>query len=129
MNYLAIAIFVFFSALSNTSNSEEIEVYSTLDAVQKKEATTLYNQVKCPTCNGQYIKESNTPSAKILRDEIATQVKSGKSLNEIEEALTAQFGEEIIDKSSYTTSNFFMWLLPAAFLFFCLFNIRKLIRL
>lgn len=111
------------------SYGEELEVYSTLNADQKKLATELYNQVKCPTCNGQYIKESNTPSAKILRDEIASQIQNGKSVEEVKQNIISQFGKEIVNSSRYSNADFLVWALPVLFLLALLVKLKNFVKL
>lgn len=129
MNKLLCFIILILLFTSNLCFSEETEIYSQLNSSQKKEATELYNQVKCPTCNGQYIKESNTPSAKILRDEIAIQIMRGYNKDQITQNLISQFGEEIINRNSYSNSDLILWISPILFLILCFLGIWKRIKL
>ena len=130
MTKLLSYFFIILAFSSHACNAEEVEteVYSQLTPSQKKVATDLFNQVKCPTCNGQYIKESNTPSAKILRDEIAGQIVSGKNADEIRKNLINQFGEDIISSDASITSEWLLWACPLAFLLFAASYMRQHLR-
>lgn len=54
-------------------------------------ATTL----KCPTCRGQSVAESDSPSAAAIRAEIDRRLADGQSPGQIRDAIAASYGEDV----------------------------------
>jgi len=57
---------------------------------------TLSNDLMSPYCPGRTISSCPSPQARQLEDHILEQAKEGKSREEIETALVARFGEDIV---------------------------------
>lgn len=57
---------------------------------------SLSNDLMSPYCPGRTIAACPSPQARQLEDHILAEAKSGKSRDEIESALVARFGEEIV---------------------------------
>ena len=51
---------------------------------------------KCPTCRSQSVADSEAPSAKAIRAEIARRLEAGQSEDQIRDYLVGRFGEEIL---------------------------------
>jgi cytochrome c-type biogenesis protein CcmH len=80
-------------------------------------ARSLYTQVRCPTCQGQSIEDTNTEHAKMLREYIDTQITQGKTDEEILENIRIGYGEFIVFKPM-------LWIIPL----FALFSFLMLVR-
>jgi len=63
-------------------------------------AMALFLEVKCLTCNGQVIENSESEFAFQMRDLIRQKIREGKSDNEIKNELSAEFGENILTSSN-----------------------------
>lgn len=77
--------------------------------------TYLFQQIKCPTCQGQTINESFTPSSHALRDHIHYLIQMGKSDAEI---LSAVNQSAILEDTGFC-----MWALFPLGLFFICFGV------
>lgn len=63
-------------------------------------AMALFLEVKCLTCNGQVIENSESEFAFQMRDLIRQKIREGKSDDEIKNELSAEFGENILTSSN-----------------------------
>ena len=63
-------------------------------------AMTLFLEVKCLTCNGQVIENSESEFAFQMRNLIRQKISEGKSDDEIKNELSAEFGENILTSSN-----------------------------
>jgi cytochrome c-type biogenesis protein CcmH len=72
----------------------------------------LAETLKCPTCRSQSVADSEAPSAKAIRAEIAGRLEAGESEDEIRAYLVSRFGEEILLTPSSTGVTALVWILP-----------------
>jgi len=63
-------------------------------------AMALFLEVKCLTCNGQVIENSESEFAFQMRNLIRQKISEGKSDSEIKSELSSEFGENILTSSS-----------------------------
>ena len=68
--------------------------------------------LKCPTCRSQSVADSEAPSAKAIRAEIARRLEAGESEDEIRDYLVSRFGEEILLTPSSSGVTGLVWVLP-----------------
>jgi cytochrome c-type biogenesis protein CcmH len=87
-------------------------------------AKNLYTQVRCPTCQGQSIEDTNTEHAKMLREYIDTQITQGKTDEEILENIRIGYGEFIVFKPKFSYHTLMLWIIPL----FALFSFLMLVR-
>lgn len=74
----------------------------------------IASSVRCPTCRGQSVADSDAIAAENVRREIARRVGEGESDDEIRSALAARFGEGIILTPSRSGVAGLVWVLPVA---------------
>ena len=74
----------------------------------------IASSVRCPTCRGQSVADSDAIAAENVRREIARRVREGESDDEIRNALSARFGEGIILTPSRSGVTGLVWVLPVA---------------
>lgn len=84
----------------------------------KKEAqfNHLLKELRCLVCHNQDLADSNSELAKDLRDQVYTMVKEGKSDNEINDYLTARYGDFILFKPPLKAITLLLWFGPILFL-------------
>ena len=82
----------------------------------EKRVRHLCELVKCPTCKGQGILDSNASMATRLQHFIRERVAEGKTDEEILENLVALFGEEILFCPTWEPHNWILWLGPLIFI-------------
>ena len=89
-----LAFFVFNYALA-LSPEERLN-----NPIQEQQAQKLFLQVKCLTCKGQVIENSDSDFAYSLRNFIRKEIQNGKSEAEIKELLIKNFGSHILISSN-----------------------------
>jgi cytochrome c-type biogenesis protein CcmH len=70
--------------------------------------------VRCPTCRGQSVADSDAIAAENVRREIARRVGEGESDDEIRAALAARFGDTILLTPPRSGVAGLVWVLPVA---------------
>lgn len=70
--------------------------------------------VRCPTCRGQSVADSDAIAAQNVRREIARRVGEGESDDEIRAALVARFGDSILLTPPRSGVAGLVWVLPVA---------------
>lgn len=93
-----------------------------LNAKEERRAQGLFEQIRCPSCEGQSIKDSNTEVSKLMREEIRKQITSGKTDEQIIQTMTTYYGEQISLSPSGTHANILL-LMPLSFLMLGIFFI------
>lgn len=115
MRFFFLTLFVFLS-LSASGAEPEVEM----------RCRNLYEVVRCPSCGGQSIKDSNAQIAQTLRDHIKREVLSNKSDDEILANLKATYGDQIVNTTKINFATVPLWLVPiiSALLLLILFKSR-----
>ena len=70
--------------------------------------------VRCPTCQGQSVLESDAPTARAIRTDIARRVDDGQSDDEIRGYLISKFGDRILLTPPASGIAGLVWALPVA---------------
>ena len=79
-------------------------------------AREISKNIRCLVCQNQSIDDSNAPLAKDLRIIIRNKIKNGKKDEEIYKFLTDRYGDFILLKPPFNSTNLILWLLPFVFL-------------
>lgn len=72
--------------------------------------------IKCPTCQGQSVADSNAPSAKAIRTEVARRIEQGQTDDEIRDYIAGIYGDEYLLNPPRSGVAGLIWFLPVAFL-------------
>ncbi|TJY61162.1 cytochrome c-type biogenesis protein CcmH [Sinimarinibacterium sp. CAU 1509] len=97
-------------ALPSMAQSKELEG-ADLDRYQG-----MINQLRCLVCQNQTIADSNAPLAQDLREQVRTQIQSGRSDAEIIEYVTARYGDFVLYRPPFKRSTWLLWVGPFALL-------------
>jgi cytochrome c-type biogenesis protein CcmH len=81
---------------------------------EEERIEAIASSVRCPTCRGQSVADSDAIAAENVRREIARRVGEGETDDEIRNALAARFGEGIILTPSRSGVTGLVWVLPVA---------------
>lgn len=73
----------------------------------------LSSEVRCPTCEGLSVRDSNAPSSEAIRDVIADRVRSGESDDAIKEYLVSRYGRDILLRPPSRGFGALVWVVPA----------------
>lgn len=77
-------------------------------------ARSLAATVRCPTCRGQSVLESDAPTARAIRDEIDRRIVAGETDREIRAYLVSVHGREILLNPPRSGVAGLVWVLPVA---------------
>ena len=78
----------------------------------------LSDELRCPTCQGLSIKDSDAGFSNSIKDKIRELMKDGKSDKEILAYFVKRYGEWILRSPTKTGFNLVLWLLPIVGIFF-----------
>ena len=104
------------------------ESASTLNAASSSSATDaaapafqdqfrdVASDLRCPTCVGLSVLESDAPFSKQIKDEVTNQLKAGKSHEEILTFFTERYGPWILRVPPKTGVSILAWAIPLAVL-------------
>jgi cytochrome c-type biogenesis protein CcmH len=88
-----------------------------LDSVKKEaQFNHLLKDLRCLVCQNQDLADSNAELAKDLRLQVYQLVKNGKSDSEINDYLTARYGDFILFKPPVKAVTLLLWFGPLLFL-------------
>lgn len=73
----------------------------------------ISDDVRCPTCRGQSVRESNAPAAQAIRGEIARRVRSGEDDDSIYAYLVSRYGQRVLLNPPDSGAGALVWALPA----------------
>lgn len=85
-----------------------------LDEAGQLRYRTMVDQLRCVVCQNQTIAESNAPLAQDLREEVASQIRAGRSDSEILDFMTARYGDFVLYKPPFRRDTWLLWLGPFA---------------
>ena len=115
-NFILVFISLFLIQLF-TNSSFSIDPDEILDNKKlETKARNISKNIRCMVCQNQSIDESNAPLAKDLRILIRDKIKNGKKDDEIYKFLTDRYGDFILLKPPFNSTNLILWLLPFVFL-------------
>jgi len=110
-------IIIFFIAQLNISVfSENIKISE----------NQIYKNLRCLVCQGQSISESNSDFANTIKLVVKDKLSEGYNENEIYSFLVSKYGEWIVYKPSFSSSNLLLWTLPYIFLLLGAFFLVKI---
>ena len=72
----------------------------------------LSNSLRCPTCQGLSVKDSEAGFSNSIKDKIRELMKLGKTNKEIEEFFVERYGEWILRAPPIKGFNLVLWILP-----------------
>ncbi len=68
--------------------------------------------IKCPTCSGESVAESNAPASQEIRADIAERVQNGQGDGDIRAYYAGRYGDAILLTPSASGVNALIWILP-----------------
>lgn len=74
----------------------------------------LSESIKCPTCQGQSVADSNATAAKSIRTEVARRIEQGETDDQIRDYISGLYGEESLLTPPRTGVAGLIWFLPVA---------------
>ncbi len=76
----------------------------------------IFKNLRCLVCQGQSISESNSDFANTIKLVVKDKLSEGYNENEIYSFLVSKYGEWIVYKPPFSSSNLLLWTLPYIFL-------------
>lgn len=77
-------------------------------------SAALASELRCPTCQGQSVLDSNAPAAEAIRTEIRRRVEAGESDEDIVAYIDGQFADSLVLTPPRSGVGALVWVLPVA---------------
>ncbi len=88
----------------------------------------ISRQLRCLVCANETIADSNAELAVDLRREVARQVKTGKTDEEIVDFMVERYGDFVLFKPPFKAKTYLLWLGPAVFFLIALWSMIRIGR-
>lgn len=75
-------------------------------------AHALAQTIKCPTCRGQAVAQSDAPASAAIREEITKRIDAGQSDDAIRSYFAEQYGEDILLRPTASGFGGLVWVVP-----------------
>lgn len=128
IKYLARSVFAFCFLLSaNLAFAGEAKPLAE-DPVLEARLKAMSHELRCLVCQNQTLADSDAPLAEDLRKEIRTQIREGKSDQEVVDYLVARYGDFVRYRPPVNNSTALLWFGPFLLLLiggFVLFRLLK----
>ena len=82
----------------------------------EEQVEAIAETLKCPVCESQSVADSESPSSRAIRAEIARLVEEGQSTGEVRTAIAASFGDQVQLIPSASGFAGLVWILPVVVL-------------
>lgn len=82
------------------------------NATQEQAARALFHELRCVTCEGQSVADSDATLARQMRARIRTMVAEGKSSHDILEYFQSRYGDTILMTPPVADHTALLWLAP-----------------
>src|SRR5204863_4806392 len=79
-------------------------------------ANALAQTIKCPTCRGQAVSNSDAPASAAIREEITRRIDAGQSNDEIRDYFAKQYGDDILLRPAASGFGGLVWVAPVVVL-------------
>ena len=77
-------------------------------------ADGIADGLRCPVCQGLSVKDSDSPTARDIRDDIRRRIDDGETAAEIRQAYVDRYGEWILLRPGTSGFDALVWAVPAA---------------
>lgn len=77
-------------------------------------AEQIVAELRCPVCQGLSVKDSDSPTARNIRDDIVRRLADGESSGDIRQAYVDRYGEWILLRPRAAGFQTLVWVIPAA---------------
>jgi cytochrome c-type biogenesis protein CcmH len=89
-----------------------VAVYGSRSApTAEQRVTEIGRTIKCPTCAGESVSESNSPAAKAIRADIAERVQQGQTDDQIRDYYAGRYDDILLTPPASGVS-LLVWVLP-----------------
>lgn len=113
MRFFLLFLVLSFPALAVMHPDERLQ-----DPVLEEKAVSIFKQVKCPSCAGQSIHNSEAQTALIMRQVIRERVLEGDDEADIYAYLQQEYGDQALMTPPLKTGTALLWLGPFLVLIF-----------
>lgn len=72
------------------------------------------SELRCPTCNAESVADSNAPIAQSMRREVRSQLRAGRSPDEVVAWFRARYGDQVVLMPAAHGVSWVLWVAPAA---------------
>ena len=125
---ICLIIFVPFFILSLPTTHAETSQLDNPDSSFENQAINLDNQLMCPICPGETLRQSQTTIAKQMRGIIRNKLANGESPDQIKNYFVSVYGQSILAEPPSEGAGLLAWALPPFAIFTGLFILILTLR-
>ena len=114
MRLLSAIAAVWLALAGAVAGADELPTFD--DPAQDARYRELLREIRCPKCQNESIADSNAEIAADLRQQVAAQVRAGRTDEEIVEFLRARYGDFVLYRPQLKPSTYALWAAPFVFL-------------
>ena len=81
---------------------------------EEQRVQRITSVVRCPTCRGLSVAQSDAPSAESIREEVRRRVQEGETDAQVKGYLVSRYGEDILLQPEADGVGLLVWALPLA---------------
>lgn len=81
---------------------------------EEQRVRRITSVVRCPTCRGLSVAQSDAPSAESIREEVRRRVQEGETDAQVKGYLVSRYGEDILLQPEAEGVGLLVWALPLA---------------
>ncbi len=89
-------------------------VWGLTDAEFEKRFLALSDALRCPTCQGLSVKDSEAGFSEHMKQKIEEMIRAGKTDEEVKAFFVDRYGQWILREPPKTGFNLLLWVLPGA---------------
>lgn len=89
-----------------------LHLHQTILAVDEKQVQDIADELRCPTCQGLSVKESDSGFSVNMKNKIRALLEEGKSKKEILQFFEERYGEWILRRPKFSGFNILIWIIP-----------------
>lgn len=117
-NALYRVVYILFILVSGSAfEAFAVEIHEQLsDTSLESKAQEIGREIKCPTCHGQSIEDSNAEAASVLRQLVRQNVSQGRTKEEIFSFLSDVYGDAVLFDPPWSFETLVLWFFPFLFL-------------
>ena len=121
--------FLIIISLLISFNANSLSVENRLNnPVLESKAKEIFKQIRCVTCDGESINDSQAEVAVSMRNIIRTKVSQGNEEQQIIAMFIKSYGDSVLMKPPFKPTTFLLWALPFIMIFLAIVMLYAFLR-
>lgn len=115
MNILKITLLLVVALLLSTQAHARFETHDFATPQMERDYNVLVQELRCLVCQNQNLADSNAELAQDMRQQVALQLNSGSSKEQIVTYMVERYGDFVMYRPPFKSITLLLWLGPLVF--------------